>query len=70
MVWLYLPVEQPVLLDGGVGVDGPDQAVLWAASGLRGGAEDGRGGATVDLNVLPVIDKKRNLQNIVVIFQY
>ena len=53
VVRLYLPVEQPVLLDGRVAVHGPREEVGGLAAGLGGGAEHGRGRAPVDLNVFP-----------------
>ena len=59
MIGLNLPVEQPVLEYCRVAVDRPgEQIARCSASGVRRGPEDGRSGATVNLDVLP--KKKRN----------
>ncbi len=53
VVRLDLPVEQPVLLDAGVAVHRPDQPEVVLAPLVRLGAEHGRGGAAVHLDVAP-----------------
>lgn len=54
VVGLDLPVEEPVLLDPGVAVHGPDEPErVPPRVVLRLGPEDGRRGAPVHLDVPP-----------------
>lgn len=51
MVWFDLAVEETVLFDPGVAVDGPDQLEGVPATLVRLVAEDGRRRAAVHLDV-------------------